>query len=66
MIERRISEHRWNDLDEDEQHQIKRIVRRYASDFGFDFEFQYYWMRFTPENWLLANLADTKIERQIT
>lgn len=66
MIERRISQHRWNDLDEDEQHRIKSVVREYANDFGFDFEFEYYWMRFTPEAWLMANIKDSWIERQIT
>ena len=55
-VECRISRHRWEMLDEDAQHQVKVLSQEFAEDFGIEWEFDYYWIRFIPEQFLLAKL----------
>jgi len=62
-IERRIAQYRWDELNEDEQNQVKLFTREYAKGFGYDHEFEYYWMMFEQEQWLLANLTDPEAAR---
>lgn len=58
MQVKRISQHVWRDIiDERTRNQIRDIATRYACDFGYDFEFEYIWITFTDENYLLARIA---------
>lgn len=58
MIEHRISIHRLATLDEDAESAVKELSRKFAQSLYFDFEYEYYSLMFTEENWLLAALAD--------
>jgi hypothetical protein len=56
MRELRISRYHWEELDEDKQHEIKTLSQEYSSDFGLNWEYNYYWIRFTEEQFFLAKL----------
>ena len=63
IIERRIAQHRWEDMSEDLQDQIKDFTRQYGCNMGYDHEFAYYWIKFEAERWLLGNLTDIETAR---
>ena len=65
-IERRISQHRWQDLTEEEGLKIKAFAQQYAHTMGYNFEYSYFWIRFEPEQWLLGNLTDVETARHFT
>ena len=65
-VERRIAQHRWDDMTEDLQDQIKAFAQRYATTMGYDHDFAYYWIRFEQEQWLLGNLTDIETARHFT
>ena len=63
-IEIRIARYAWDDLQEEQQQAVKQLSQQYAYDFGYDWEFEFFWLRFTPENWLLLNLHDQELISQ--
>lgn len=52
-----ISRVRWEMFDDDQQDKIKQIVKNYSTDMGYDHSYEYYWILFTDEQHLLAELA---------
>lgn len=60
MIEHRISIHRLAILSEDAESAVKELSRKFAQSLYFDFEYEYYSLKFTQENWMLATLADPR------
>jgi hypothetical protein len=52
-----ISRHRWEMLNELQQSKIKFIVKNYSTDMGYDHNYEYYWIEFSKEQYLLAELA---------
>lgn len=58
MIEVRIADHQWHNLHTDAQIKIKELARDLGSDYGYDFEYNYYWIKFTKENFLLAKIKE--------
>lgn len=63
-IEIRIARYAWDDMQEEQQQAVKQLSQQYAYDFGYDWEFEFFWLRFTPENWLLLNLHDQELISQ--
>jgi hypothetical protein len=60
-VEIRISRALWELLTEEQQAAVKTLSQKYAYDFGYDLEWEFFWIRFTPENWLLANLTEAEL-----
>lgn len=52
-----ISRVRWEMFDPDQQDKIKEITMNYSTDMGYDHNYEYYWIMFTDEQHLLAELA---------
>jgi len=66
MIETRISQHRFAEMDEDQEQQLKETCKKFAHDMRYDFEFEYYAVYFTEENWLLTLLAHPGLDKILT
>jgi hypothetical protein len=62
LVETRISLHRWAMLSEEQEQEIKDISKKFAQYMNYEFEYEYYSVFFTKENWLLAKLANPNIE----
>ena len=62
MVETRISTYRFAEMDEDTEHDLKVVCKNFAKTMMFNFEFDYYAVYWTPENWLLAKLAMPEID----
>jgi hypothetical protein len=62
MIETRISQYAFAEMDEDTEHNLKDVSKRFAKDMRFDFEWDYYAIYWTDENWLLAKLAMPELD----
>ena len=60
-IEIRIARYAWDDMSADKQGAIKQLSQQYAYDIGYDWEFEFFWLRFTPENWMLLNIHDQEL-----
>ena len=60
-VEIRIGVYIWQELSEEQHALVKTLSQKYAYDFGYDMEWEFFWIRFTPENWLLANLQDAEL-----
>ena len=56
-MEIRYALHRWDEMPEEEHDLIKSVAQRFAYDWGYEHFLEYYWIRFTDENYLLARLA---------
>jgi hypothetical protein len=63
LIERRIPDHKWLDYSAEDRHSVKQICSDYASEWGWCLEWDYIWIRFTPENLVLANIKYPDITR---
>lgn len=61
MIETRIADYAFAAMDEDTEQELKDVCKKFARDMRFDFEFSYYSVYFSEENWCLANLAMPEI-----
>jgi len=66
IIETRISQYRFAEMDEDTEHNLKDVSKRFAKDMRFDFNFEYYSIYWTEENWLLAKLAMPELDVILT
>jgi hypothetical protein len=62
LIETRIAQYAFASMDEDTEAELKDVSKRFARDMRFDFEWDYYSIYWTEENWLLAKLAMPTIE----
>jgi hypothetical protein len=62
LVETRIAQYAFAGLDEDKEQELKDVSKRFARDMRFHFEWDYYSIYWTPENWLLAKLAMPEIE----
>ena len=60
-VEVRIGRYVWEEMTEEQQAAVKKLSQRYAYDFGYDWEFEFFWLKFTPENWLMINLHDQEL-----
>jgi hypothetical protein len=49
-------------MDDDTESELKDVCKRFARDMRFDFEYEYYSVYWTEENWVLANLAMPNID----
>jgi len=56
MRELRISRNQWEMLDELRQQDIKELSQDFADDFGLEWEYDYYWLRFNDEQFFLAKI----------
>ena len=61
MIEARIMDYAYENLSEDQQNHLKEMCFRYSLQNGYNHEYSYHWIWFTPEAWLLLNLTDPNI-----
>ena len=57
IIETRIADYAFAAMDEDYEHELKDVCKRFAKDMRYDFHFNYYSVYWEEENWTLANLA---------
>jgi hypothetical protein len=57
IIETRIADYAFAAMDEEQEHELKEVCKRFAKDMRFDFQFSYYSVYWEEENWTLANLA---------
>ena len=62
IIETRISQYRFAEMDEDTESTLKQCCKNFARDMRYDMEFEYYSVYWEKENWLLAKLAMPEIE----
>ena len=62
IIETRISQYTFAGIDEDTEQELKEVSKKFARDMRFNFEWEYYTIYWTPENWLLAKLAMPSID----
>jgi hypothetical protein len=62
IVETRIAQYAFASLDEDKEAELKDVSKRFAKDMRFDFQWDYYSIYWTKENWLLAKLAMPEIE----
>jgi hypothetical protein len=62
IIETRVSQIRFAEILEEDEAMIKDLCRRFALRMEFNFEWEYYAIYFTKENWLLTKLAEPRIE----
>ena len=60
-VEVRISQHIWQMLSEEQQAAVKTLAQQYAYDFGYDMHWEFFWIRFTPENWVLVNVKEPEL-----
>jgi hypothetical protein len=49
-------------MDEDTEYDLKLVSKNFAQDMRFHFDYEYYSIYWTEENWLLAKLAMPNIE----
>jgi hypothetical protein len=54
-IEVRFGLQFFQELDDDIRDDIKELSEQYAYDQGFDHNFYYFWLKFTPHSWLMLN-----------
>jgi len=66
IIETRISQYRFAEMDEDTEHALKDVSKRFARDMRFDFNFEYYTIYWEEQNWLLAKLAMPELTTLVT
>jgi hypothetical protein len=66
MIETTTDNNRLALLDEDEEHKLKEICKKYAHHMQYDFQFSYYSIYWEPEQWLLAVLELPTITNTLT
>ena len=57
IIETRIADYAFAGMDDEQEHELKEVCKRFAKDMRYDFEFQYYSVYWEEEAWLNANLA---------
>jgi hypothetical protein len=62
-METRINTYKFVELTEEAEQSLKEVCKRFASDMRYDFEYQYYSVYFSEENWTLANLAMPEIDQ---
>ena len=65
VITTTISSEIWQLLEEEEQLTLKELNQRLASDFGFNFEYEYFWIKWTKESWLQASLTAPHIVKYL-
>lgn len=65
MIERRTDLIRIANMTDQDESAMKSICKKFASSVNYNMEWEYYSVTFTPENWMLAVLADPNIERYL-
>ena len=66
IVETRISQYRFAEMDEDTEHNLKEVSKRFARDMRFDFNFEYYTIYWEEQNWLLAKLAMPELTTLVT
>ena len=66
IVETRIAQYVFAAMDEDQEQQLKEVSKRFARDMRFDFNFEYYSIYWTEENWCLANLAMPELDQIVT
>jgi hypothetical protein len=66
IVETRISQYRFAEMDEDTEHNLKEVSKRFARYMRFDFNFEYYTIYWEEQNWLLAKLAMPELTTLVT
>lgn len=66
MIETTTTIHRLALLDEDEEHTLKEVCKKYATHMTHHFALDYYSIYWEPEQWLLAVLELPTITNTLT
>lgn len=56
MIELRINTWEFGELSHNLQALTNVMVREYATEWGLDHDFDYYWLQITPEQFVMANI----------
>lgn len=62
LIETRIAQYAFASMDEDTEYNLKVVSKNFARDMRFSFEYEYYSIYWTKENWLLAKLAMPELD----
>ena len=62
IVETRIAQYAFAAMDEDQEQQLKEVSKRFAKDMRYDFNFEYYSIYWTEENYLLAKLAMPELD----
>lgn len=65
MIERRTDLMRLANMTEEDEISLKNLCKKFATEITFNRDFEYYSVTFTEENWLLAVIEDSNIERYL-
>ncbi len=66
IVETRIPQYRFAAMEPEQEQLLKDVCKRFARDMRFDFDWDYYSIYWTPENWTLANLAMPEIDTLLT
>ena len=66
IVETRITPYSFAGMDKLQEQELKDVCKRFAKDMRFDFEFDYYAIYWTEENFVLANLAMPNIDTLLT
>lgn len=61
-VERRTDLRNLAELSEDQDTELKECCKKFANDVTYNISMEYYSVRFTQENWMLAKLALPEIE----
>lgn len=56
MLELRVSRWVYESMDLDLRIDLKDLTETLATAGGLDWEFSFYWIKLTEENWLIANI----------
>jgi hypothetical protein len=62
-METRINNYKFAELSEEAENALKETCKKFAHDMRYDFQFEYYSVYFSEENWTLANLAMPEIDQ---
>lgn len=62
MIETRIPQYTFAAMGDDMEQELRNVCKKFAKTMRFDFEYEYYAIYWTEENWTLANLAMPNID----
>mgnify|MGYP003660674735 CR=1 FL=1 len=63
IVETRVAQYRFAAMEPEQEQLLKDVCKRFAKDMRFDFEWDYYAIYWTKENWTLANLAMPEIDQ---
>jgi len=63
IVETRVAQYAFAAMEPEQEQLLKDVCKRFAKDMRFDFEWDYYAIYWTKENWTLANLAMPEIDQ---